>query len=120
MIDLRTLLLVLAAADLMLAASLWLGASHRSRDGMSHWAGSLVVRALGVGLLAWSGSLAGGGLAVGAALLALSMTLQAGALLAYDHKHLPAWVHTAVIAAVAVPFQLLDQDRAGGVLFGGL
>ncbi|HYC34952.1 MAG TPA: GGDEF domain-containing protein [Usitatibacter sp.] len=120
MLDLRTLLLLLAAADMMLAASLWLGASHRSRDGMSHWAGSLVVRALGVGLLAWQGSQAGGALAIGTALLALSMTLQAGALLAYDNKSLPAWVHTAVIAAIAVPFQLLEQDRASGVLFGGI
>jgi diguanylate cyclase (GGDEF)-like protein len=120
MIDLGTLLLLLAVADLMLAAALWLGASQRLRDGLSHWAGSLVVRALGLGLLAWNGPLQGGAVAVGAALLALSMTLQAAALLAFDRKSLAAWIHTALIAAVAVPLQLLEPDRGSGVVFGGV
>lgn len=120
MIDLGTLLLLLAVADLILAAALWLGASQRLRDGLSHWAGSLVVRALGLGLLAWHGQLQSGAVAVGAALLALSMTLQAAALLAFDRKSLAAWIHTALIAGVAVPLQLLEPDRGGGVVFGGV
>ena len=120
MIDLRTLLLVLAIADLMLAATLWLGASQRLRDGMSQWAGSLVVRSLGLILLAWQGQLHAGAVSVGAALVALSITLQAAALLAFGRKSLAAWVHTAVIAGVAVPFQLLEPDRANAILFGGL
>src|SRR5687767_11005404 len=120
MIDLRTLLLVLAVADLVLAAALWLGASQRLRDGMSQWAGSLAVRALGLMLLAWQGQLHAGAIAVGAALVALSLTLQAAALLAFGRKSLVAWVHTAVIAGVAVPFQLLEPDRAVGILFGGV
>lgn len=120
MIDLQTLLFLLAAADMMLAAALWLGASQRLRDGLSHWAGSLVVRAVGLGMLASQVQLHGGALAVGTALLALSLTLQAAALLAYDKRPLAAWIHTAVLAGVAVPFQLLEKDRAVGVLFGGL
>ena len=120
MIDLQTLLYLLAAADMMLAAALWIGASQRLRDGLSHWAGSLVVRAVALAMLASQGHLQGGALAVGAALLALSLTLQAAALLAFDKKPLAAWIHTAVLAGVAVPFQLLETDRAIGVLFGGL
>jgi diguanylate cyclase (GGDEF)-like protein len=120
MVEIKSLLLLLAFADLMLAAALWLGASQRLRDGLSHWAGSLVVRATGLGLLAWQGHAAGGALAIGAALLALSFTLQAAALLAYAKRPLAAWVHTAVLAAVAVPFQLLESDRGSAVLFGGV
>jgi len=120
MIDLGTLLLLLAVADLMLAAALWLGASQRLRDGLSHWAGSLVVRALGLALLASQSSFHGGALAVGAALLALSMTLQAAALLAFDRRPLAAWIHTALIAAVAVPLQMLEPDRGTAIVFGGI
>lgn len=120
MIDLGTLLLLLAVADLMLAAALWLGASQRLRDGLSHWAGSLVVRALGLALLAGQANFHGGALAVGAALLALSMTLQAAALLAFDRRALATWIHTAIIAAVAVPLQLLEPDRGTAVIFGGI
>ena len=120
MIDLRTLLLGMAVADLMLAAALWIGASRGLRDGLSHWAGALVVRAVALGLFAWQAPMAPGVLAVGAALLALSITLQAAAILAFDQRPFAAWIHTAVIAGVAVPFQLLEADRANAVVFGGI
>ena len=120
MIDLRTLLLGIAVADLMLAAALWIGASRALRDGLSHWASALVVRAIALGLFAWQSPLQAGVLAVGAALLALSITLQAAAILAFDKRPFPAWIHTAVIAGVAVPFQLLESDRALAVVFGGI
>ena len=120
MIDLRTLLLGMAVADLMLAAALWIGASRGMRDGLSHWAGSLVVRASSLALFAWQGPLQSGALSVGAALLALSITLQAAAILAFDKRPFAAWIHTAVIAGVAVPFQLLEADRALAIVFGGI
>jgi diguanylate cyclase (GGDEF)-like protein len=120
MIDLRTLLLLLAVADLVLAAALWIGASRRLKDGLSHWAASLVVRALAFGLFAWNSQPQTGAIAIAAALLALSLTLQAGALIAFGRRHLPAWVHTAVIAAVAVPMQLLANDAPVAILFGGV
>jgi diguanylate cyclase (GGDEF)-like protein len=121
MIDVRTLLSLLAVADLVLAATLWIGASRRLKDGLSHWAASLVVRALAFGLFGWSTHPQGGALALAAALLALSMTLQAAALVAFNRRPLAAWVHTAVIAGVAVPMQLLVQEGAGPtILFGGV
>ncbi len=58
--------------------------------------------------------------AVSGALLALAITLQGAALLAYDSRHLPAWVHSAVVAAVAVPFALVGNDAGGAVFFGGI
>ena len=45
MLDLRTLLILAAAADLILAAALWIGASRGMRDGLAEWGCSLVVRA---------------------------------------------------------------------------
>ncbi|MGZ5111816.1 MAG: diguanylate cyclase [Usitatibacter sp.] len=120
MIDLRTLLILLAVADLILAAALWIGASRRLKDGLSHWAASLVVRALAFGLFAWNSQPRPGAIAIAAALLALSITLQAAALVAYGRRRLPAWVHTAVIAGVAVPVQLLANDAGVAILFGGV
>jgi len=120
MIDLRTLLILLAVADLMLAATLWIGASRRLKDGLSHWAASLVVRALAFGLFAWNSQPQTGAIAIAAALLALSITLQAAAIVAFGRRRLPAWVHTAVIAGVAVPVQLLANDAGVAILFGGV
>jgi diguanylate cyclase (GGDEF)-like protein len=120
MIDVRTLLVLVAVADLMVATVLWLGAGRRLRQGIGAWIASLVARALAVSILVVGIQPQAGAMAVAAAILALSMTLQAGALLAYDGRRLPAWVHTAVMAGAAVPFALLGSDAANAVLFGGL
>jgi diguanylate cyclase (GGDEF)-like protein len=120
MLDLRTLLILMAAADLILAAALWIGANRGLRDGLAHWAASLVVRALALGILTVGGPAGSGALAVGTALLALSLTLQAAALLDFERRHLPAWIHTAVLAGVAVPVQLMERDVALAAFFGGV
>lgn len=120
MIDLRTLLVLMAVADLVLAAALWIGGSRRPRDGLSHWAASLVVRAMAFGLFAWPVVPGSGTVAAGGGLLTLSLTLQAASLLAFDRKPLPAWIHTAALAAVAVPLHMLESEPSMGVLFGGV
>ncbi len=120
MLDLRTLLILLAAADLILAAALWIGASQGMRDGLAQWAASLAVRALALAVFALGSAPGSGALAVAGALLALSMTLQAAALLAFERRAFPPWMHTAAIAAVAVPLQLVERDAAMAILFGGL
>ncbi len=120
MVDLRTLLFLVAAADAMVAVALWMGAGRRMRHGMAAWIASLFSRALAVAVLALGVQPQAGSLAVAAAVLALSMTLQAAALLAYGARHFPAWVHTAVMAGAAVPFALLGGDAAGAILFGGM
>ena len=120
MIDVRSLLVLVAVADVMVAIVLWLGAGRRLRHGVASWIASLVARALAVTILASGVQPQAGALAVAAAMLALSMTLQGSALLAFDSRHLPAWVHSAVMAGAAVPFALLGADAANTVLFGGL
>jgi diguanylate cyclase (GGDEF)-like protein len=121
MIDLPTLLLATATTDVVLAATLWIGARRGVRDGMGAWFGSLGVR---VGALAvFIGPAAGedpAGVIVATALLALSFTLQGAALLEFGGRRLPAWVHSAVLAGIALPFALLTGDPAVRVLFGGL
>jgi diguanylate cyclase (GGDEF)-like protein len=118
MIDVRTLLALLALADLVLAVAVVFAAGRRPRDGMGMWAGSLAVRSLALLLFSRS-ELHSANLALAAGLLALSITLQAGALLGFDRRRLPAWLHTAVIAALAVPFAVLT-DATVAVLFGGV
>src|SRR2546423_6702320 len=120
MIEIRTLLALAAATDLMIADILWAGAGRRLRYGMAEWICALMMRAAAVAMLAIEGAPSGGALAVAAGLLALSITLQAAALVAYEGRHLPAWVHSAVLAAVAVPPRLLASDLGNAVLFGGL
>jgi diguanylate cyclase (GGDEF)-like protein len=119
MVDLRTLLALLAAADVVLAAALWSGAGGL-RAGMVQWSASLAVRATALFLMLWAAQPQAGALALGCGLLALSVTLQAAALMAFAGRQLPAWVHTAAFAAVAVPIQVLGTDVASATLFGGV
>ena len=101
MIDLRTLLAVMLVADLLMAAMIWIGLGRRLREDFALWAFSLVAQALACGLFAVSGAPQAGAMVLASALLGLSLTLQIAALLAADRRHLPTWVHTAVIAGVA-------------------
>ncbi len=109
---------MMALADLVLAGALWVSASRR-KDGLAQWASALLVRALAFGMLG-SAEPQSGALAVGMGLLALSVTLQASALVSFARRQLPTWVHTAVIAAVAFPIQLLANDPSAAALFGGV
>jgi diguanylate cyclase (GGDEF)-like protein len=118
MIDVPTLLVLLAAADVILAAALAIGLGGRSRDGLVAWTSALAARASAFGLFASGAAPLSGALALACGLLALSMTLQAGALLAFNRRSLPTWVHSAVIAAVAVPMQLLAGDATSALVFG--
>jgi diguanylate cyclase (GGDEF)-like protein len=119
MVDLRTLLALMAVADAMLAFASWFGtAGHR--QGATHWAASLVVRALALGMILGAAQPQAGALALGTGLLALSITLQAAAIMAFAGRQLPAWVHTAAFAALAVPMQMVANDAASAILFGGV
>jgi diguanylate cyclase (GGDEF)-like protein len=120
MVDLRTLLAVMLVADLLLAAMLWLGVGRKLRDDLALWSFSLVAQALAFGLFAVRGQPQNAAVVLGAALLGLSLTLQAAALLSFDRRHLPAWVHTAVIAGIAPPFALIIGEPAIATLFGGV
>src|SRR5256885_1982348 len=118
MLDLRSLLFVVAVADAMVAILLLVGAGRRLKQDLAGWIAALFARSLAVAVIALGVEPRAGALAVSGALLALSMTLQAGALLAHEGRRLPTWVHTAVMAGVAVPFSLIAADPAGAILFG--
>ena len=75
MVDLRTLLLLVAVADLMVAVVLWMGAGRRLRQGMGAWIASLFARCAAVAVLGLAFAPQSGAFALAAALLALSMTL---------------------------------------------
>ena len=119
MVELRTLLALLAVADAALAVALWFCAGSR-RGGVVQWSCSLAVRAVALTLMLGATQAQAGALALGCGLLALSVTLQAAALLAFAGRQLPAWIHTAVLAAMAVPVQMLANDTAAAGLFGGV
>ncbi|HXZ48531.1 MAG TPA: GGDEF domain-containing protein [Usitatibacter sp.] len=120
MIHPPTLWAFLALADVVFAVVVGIGIAARPREGVGQWSASLGVRALSFMLFAAGLEPRAGALAAAAGLLALSMTLQAGALLAFDRRALPTWVHTAVIAAVAVPVVLVASEASTAILFGGL
>jgi diguanylate cyclase (GGDEF)-like protein len=119
MVDLKTLLLLVAAADVAVAIVLAVGSGRRLRFGIAGWIGSLGVRALAVSVLVARLEPQAAVLVVSAALLSLSITFQASALLAYDGRRFPDWAHTAVMAGIAVPFTLIGTDAVNAVLFGG-
>jgi diguanylate cyclase (GGDEF)-like protein len=120
MIDLRTLLFLVAVTDAASAVILAYSAGRRLRQGVGMWIAALACRALAVVALAAGIQPPAHALAIGSAFLALSTTLQAASLLAYDARKLPAWVHTAVLAGVGIPFALLGNDPASAILFGGI
>ena len=120
MIDVPTLWAFLALADGSLAAVVGVGLASRRRGGGIAWSAGLAVRALALLLFVSNLQPRAATLATAAGLLALSMTLQATALATFDRRALPVWVHTAAIAAVAVPTALVASDPASALLFGGL
>jgi len=120
MVDLRTLLFLVGLVDAATAVVIAYGAGRRLRQGVGLWIAALACRALAVAALAAGIQPPAHAFAIGSALLALSMTLQGASLLASDGRKLPPWVHTAVLAGVAIPFALLGNDAANAVLFGGI
>src|SRR5690242_770229 len=118
MLDLRTLLAFLAAADAALAVVLWAGSPNRTRGGVPFWTASLGLRALAIAVVLAAGQPQGGAVALCVGLVALSATLQVAAILAFARRTLPTWVHTAAIAAVAVPMQMLVTEPSTAIFFG--
>ncbi len=120
MVDLKTLLLLVAAADITVAVVLAVGSGRRLRFGIAPWIGSLFLRAFAVSVLVARLEPQAAVLVVSAALLSLSISFQASALLSYDGRRFPEWAHTAVMAGVAIPFTIIGTDAINAVLFGGI
>jgi diguanylate cyclase (GGDEF)-like protein len=119
-VDLKTLMVLVAAADITVALVLAVGSGRRLRFGIAPWIGSLFLRAFAVCVLVARLEPQAAVLVVSAALLSLSISFQASALLSYDGRRFPEWAHTAVMAGVAIPFTIIGTDAVNTVLFGGL
>jgi hypothetical protein len=64
MVDLRTLLALLAAAEVALATALWLGVTRRSQ-GIPQWSSALALRALAICIILTASQPQAGGIALG-------------------------------------------------------
>jgi diguanylate cyclase (GGDEF)-like protein len=111
MIDFRTLIALLASAEVVLAVALWMGAARRTH-GIVPWVLGLGVRALAFAIVLAAAQPRAGALALCCGLVALSATLQGAAIMAFAKRQLPTWVHTAAFAVVAVPMQMLANDAS--------
>jgi len=89
MLDTPTLIFAVVLDDLVLAAALWLAIARRERRGVGAWSASLVLQALSFALVAVrptdGAALAASVVAVNGA-MALSLTLQLAALLAFYRR----------------------------------
>ena len=120
MVDVQTLLLALLAADLVLAATTWIAAGGKPRDGLGRWLAALCVRAVAWATFVAAHDAAGELATLAVGLLALATTLQGAALLGFGARKLPDWVHGAVPAGIFIPFTLLSGDLATRLLFAGV
>src|SRR5258706_3696370 len=119
MVDVRTLLLLVAPADVAVAVVLAVGAGRRLRFGIAPWIGSLFMRCLAISVLVARLEPQAAVLVVSAALLSLSISLQAGALAAYDGRDDPGWEHSAPVAGVPVPVDRVWNQHGSSVMFPG-
>src|SRR5258708_31957809 len=117
MVDLKTLLLLVAAADITVAVVLAVGSGRRLRFGIAPWIGSLFLRAFAVSVLVARLEPQAAVLVVAAALLSLSISFQARALLSYAGRRFPQWAHTAGMAGVALPFAIIRTRALHAGLF---
>lgn len=125
MLDLPTLFVVMIAASLVLAVAMAVGVGFRFRDGVGKWTASLLVQALVFGFLvsrdAWPAGIA---ILVPNALVMLSISLQAAAILEFYQRRLALWWHI-VPSAVVLLLLVLTKDShvvrmlITGVGFGG-
>lgn len=117
MFDIRTLLIVTAVTDILLAAALWLGLGRRLKEGLAQWTLSLVAHAVGYALFAGRGNLPDWHTIVAAnALVALSFSLAMAALCAFRGRAVPHGVHLAMAALGALLAGAFLEDYATRVV----
>lgn len=111
MFDIRSLFVVMVATNLVLAVSLWIGTGRRLQGGLGPWTAALLAQAAAFVLFAARGEIPDwASIVAGNALVGLSFSLYAAAILAFRGRTLPRFVHaaTAGVAAFAVGFLMHD------------
>jgi diguanylate cyclase (GGDEF)-like protein len=111
MFDIRSLVAVMVATNLVLALSLWIGTGRTLRGGLGPWTASLLAQALALALLALRGVMPDALPVVAAgALTGLAFSLQAAAVLRFRGRSLPAIAHLAAAGAAAGAAGALMHD----------
>ena len=111
MFDIRSLFVVMVATNLVLAFSLWIGTGRRLQGGLGPWTAALLAQAVASVLFAARGGIPDWlSIVAGNALVGLSFSLYAAAILAFRGHALPRLVHaaTAGVAALTVGFLMHD------------
>ncbi len=117
MFDIRSLLAVMVATNLVLAASLWIGTGRRLGGGLRPWTASLLAQALALALFALRDIIPDLLSVVAAnALVGLAFSLQAAAVLRFRGRELPAFVHAATTGATALAVGALLNDYGTRVI----
>ncbi|MBK6982853.1 MAG: GGDEF domain-containing protein [Betaproteobacteria bacterium] len=111
MFDIRSLFVVMVATNLILAVSLWIGTGRRPQNGLGTWTLALLAQAASFVLFALRGVIPDWVSILAAnALLGVSISLVAAAILAFRGRKLPLFVHFATGAAAAFAVGALIHD----------
>jgi diguanylate cyclase (GGDEF)-like protein len=117
MFDIRSLFAFMVATNLVLAVSLWIGTGRRLGGGLAPWTSSLLAQALALALLALRGAIADAlSVVLANALLGLSFSLQAAAILRFRGRGLPAFVHVATAGVAALAAGIFLHDFAARII----
>jgi diguanylate cyclase (GGDEF)-like protein len=120
LIDVRTMLVVLAATSMLMALMLWL-AFPGSRDGLGKWALALVLQGCAWALFAARGLSSDLiTIVVGNLLYSTGVALKIVSLLQFQRRRAPAWLPMVLPVSVAGLFLMLLNDPLRQALLNGL
>lgn len=119
-LDLRTLLAVMVATSLLLAALLLVAVGPRFREGLDKWIWSLLLQAVVFALYAGQGSWPDAAtVVVSNALFVTCLTLQAAAIIEFHGGKMSRWWHLLPMVLAAVVFALVIDKFSTRVILSG-
>lgn len=120
-IDIRTMLVVLAASSLLMALTLYMAFPRSMNDGLGKWAIGLVLQGCAWMLFAARGI--GNEMLVvvaGNLLFSMGVALKAASVLEFQHRRVPLWLPVALPACIAPMFFLLLEHARAQAFFNGV
>lgn len=119
-LDLRTLLIVMIATSLSLAAALMVAVGPQFRDGLGKWTGALLLQAVVFGLYASEGIWPKyASVVLANALFITCLTLQAAAIYEFYGQTMSRWWHVVPLLMVAMLFALVIDNFPVRVILSG-
>ena len=121
LIDIRTMLVVLAASSLLMALTLWLAFPRPLNDGLGKWAAGLVLQGVAWMLFAARG-LGSDMLTVvaGNLVFSLGVALKVVSILEFQKRRVPLWLPYVLPAGIALCFLLLLDSIRAQSFFNGI